>query len=276
MNKVSGPSSKPFYNRSLERALQIMIAFGGDRKSLTLGQLSDALDLSKATVFRLCATLVNYGFLRQDREQKQYSLGVKLFELGSIVASSFSLAGIAAPHIARLQLDLGKTVFLGVLDEGELLYLDKREGLKEPISFTSNVGSRRPPYWGMLGLTLMAFLQPEEVDALLVAHPLVATTKDSFPDAESLKTALRSIRDAGYAVDEGRSIEGVGGVGAPIRDYTGKIAAALGIGFIHLSVDPDQVRRITTRLLQAASAISADAGYRVKSSGQAEGGRKLS
>ena len=157
-----------------------------------------------------------------------------------------------------------------------MLYLDKREGLKEPISFTSNVGSRRPPYWGMLGLTLMAFLQPEEVDALLVAHPLVATTKDSFPDAESLKTALRSIRDAGYAVDEGRSIEGVGGVGAPIRDYTGKIAAALGIGFIHLSVGPDQVRRITTRLLQAASAISADAGYRVKSSGQAEGGRKLS
>ncbi len=173
-------------------------------------------------------------------------------------------------------MDLGKTIFLGVLDEGELLYLDKREGLKEPISFTSNVGSRRPPYWGMLGLTLMAFLPPEEVDALLVAHPLVATTKNSFLDAESLKVSLRSIRDAGYAFDEGRSIEGVGGVGAPIRDYTGKVTAALGVGFIHLSVGTDRVKRIAARLLEAASAISADAGYKGKPAGRQKAAGKLS
>lgn len=89
--------NEAFYNRSLERALQIMTAFSSERKVLGLAQLSEALSLPKATVFRLCATLIKCGFLRQDQELKQYSLGVKLFELGSIVASSFSLRGIASP-----------------------------------------------------------------------------------------------------------------------------------------------------------------------------------
>ena len=119
--------NEAFYNRSLERALQIMTAFSNEGKALSLAQLSDALDLSKATVFRLCATLIKCGFLRQDQELKQYSLGMKLFELGSIVAASFSLTRIASPYLTQLQLKLGKAVFFGVLDAGDLLYLDKRE-----------------------------------------------------------------------------------------------------------------------------------------------------
>ena len=267
MRKAEGRSGKTFYNRSLERALQIVTAFNSDRKSLSLGRLSETLDLSKATVFRLCTTLVKYGFLRQDQQLKQYSLGVKLFELGSVVASSFSLAGIASPHLTRLQMDLGKTVFLAVLDEGELLYIDKREGLREPISFTSNTGNRRPPYWGMLGPVLMAYLPPGELESLLARHPLVTTTKNSFSTREELEAALRSIRKLGYAVDEARSIEGVGGVGAPVRDYSGRVVAALGVGFIHLSVGPDQMKEIVSRVIDTAAAISADAGYKGKAVG---------
>jgi DNA-binding IclR family transcriptional regulator len=261
MKKADGLGKKAFYNRSLERALQIVTVFSGERKSLTLAQLSEALELSKATVFRLCTTLVKYGFLRQDQELKQYSLGIKLFELGSIVASSLSLTRIASPHLTELQVDLGKTVFLAVLDDGDLLHLDKREGLRDAITFTSQIGMRRPPYWGMLGQTLLAHLSKEEVDALLGRSPLVVTTKKSFTSKEEFEAALRRIREQGYAVDEGAVIEGVGGVGAPIRDYTGKVVAALGIGFIYSSVGPEELKGLAKRVVATAEAISADAGY---------------
>jgi DNA-binding IclR family transcriptional regulator len=261
MKKADGLGKKAFYNRSLERALQIVTVFSGERKSLTLAQLSETLELSKATVFRLCTTLVKYGFLRQDQELKQYSLGIKLFELGSIVASSLSLTRIASPHLTELQVDLGKTVFLAVLDDGDLLHLDKREGLRDAITFTSQIGMRRPPYWGMLGQTLLAYLSKEEVDALLGRSPLVVTTKKSFTSKEEFEAALRRIREQGYAVDEGAVIEGVGGVGAPIRDYTGKVVAALGIGFIYSSVGPEELKELAKRVVTTAEAISADAGY---------------
>ena len=134
---MAGEKKEAFYNRSLERALQIVSAFNGERRTLTLAQLSEILGLSKATILRLCSTLVRYGFLRQDQESRQYSLGMRLFELGSIVISSFSLGRIASTYMTQLQVKLGKTVFLGILDDGDLLYIDKREDPDGAITFTS-------------------------------------------------------------------------------------------------------------------------------------------
>jgi DNA-binding IclR family transcriptional regulator len=252
--------NETFYNRSLERALQIMTAFGNERKALSLAQLSEALSLPKATVFRLCATLIKCGFLRQDQELKRYSLGMKLFELGSIVASSFSLSRIASPHLTQLHVKLGKTVFLGVLDAGELLYLDKREDLAASVTFTSNIGRRRPPYWGMIGQAIMAYLPQDEIDKLLEKTPLTATTKKSPVRKEELDALLRRVREQGYAIDEGTAIEGVGGVGAPIRDFTGKVVAGVGVGFFFSLVGSREMKKIVKEVVGAARAISREAG----------------
>jgi len=126
--------SKPkavFYNRSLERALQILGTFAFETRELTLAELSNALNLSKSTVYRLASTLVQYGFLRYNEESKKYWLGLRLFELGSIVLASFSLSKTSSPHLDRLHSHLGKTVFLGVFQEDEVVYIDKRE-LSQP------------------------------------------------------------------------------------------------------------------------------------------------
>ena len=104
---MAGNKKEPFYNRSLERALQILNAFTGERKLLTLSQLAEILSLSRATVLRLCSTLVTYGFLNQDTASKEYSLGLRLFELGSIVFHSFSLRKTAAPFLDQLAPEVG-------------------------------------------------------------------------------------------------------------------------------------------------------------------------
>lgn len=123
-------------------------------------------------MLRLCSTLIRYNYLAQDGESKAYVLGLRLFELGSLVSSRFSLLSkTASPHLAALQEKLGKTVFLSVIDKDELLYVDKKEDLTNPIRFTSSVGERRPPYWGMSGPLLMAYLPDSEVERLLQRHP---------------------------------------------------------------------------------------------------------
>jgi DNA-binding IclR family transcriptional regulator len=95
-----------FYNRSLERALSILNTFNNDRQTLTAAELARMVGLPRATVMRLCHTLVKYRFLRQEKESKRYSLGIKLFELGSIVFNSMSLRRIASPYLKELQKDL--------------------------------------------------------------------------------------------------------------------------------------------------------------------------
>ncbi len=250
-----------FYNRSLERALQILNAFTGERKLLTLSQLSEILDLSRATVLRLCSTLGKYGFLNQDPTTKEYSLGFRLFELGSIVFHSFSLRKIASPYLDQLHQKLGKTLFLAILEQGELIYIDKREDAQNPITFTSKIGTRRPPYWGMLGPMLMAHLPDLEVDILLEKNPLKANTKKSFTKKEEYKKWLAQVREEGYAVDEERTFEGITGLAVPIRDFRGKVVASLAVCFISSAVDPRGMKKILTEASKTGLNISRAIGY---------------
>jgi IclR family KDG regulon transcriptional repressor len=261
MKQSDRQEKEPFYNRSLERALRILDAFSAERSELSLGQISAMLALSKATVLRLCSTLLKFDFLRQDPESKKYSLGLKVFELGSIVFSSFSLTRVASPHLTALESKLGKTVFLGILEDGELLYVDKREGAKDGIRFTSNIGKRRPPYWGMLGPVLMAYLSEDEIERLLAKNPLAVTAGKSFTKKEQYRRWLDDIRKQGYVIEDETAFEGIGGVAAPIRDFRGKVFAAVGVGFISSSVDSKMLRRIIKDVTATALTISRELGF---------------
>jgi IclR family KDG regulon transcriptional repressor len=250
-----------FYNRSLERALQILNVFSPERPSLTLGQLAELLQLSRATVLRLTSTLVAYGFLQQDPVTKAYALGLRLFELGSIVLHSFSLRKTAAPFLDQLHEKLGKTLFLAVLEQGQLVYIDKREDARNPITFTSKIGTRRPPHWGMLGPMLMAHLPAAAVEALLQQSPLRATTKKSFTKGEDFKKWLLQVREAGVAVDVERTFEGITGLAVPIHNFQGKVVASLGVCFISSAVDQQEMKKILRAAQKTAAEISAAIGY---------------
>jgi IclR family KDG regulon transcriptional repressor len=250
-----------YYNRSLERALQIVSAFSTERQSMTLGGLSETLRLPKATVLRLCATLMKYDFLRHDKDSKSYSLGLKLFELGAVVFSSFSLRKVASVHLITLQSRLWKTVFLGILQDDELVYIDKKESLDNPIRFASHVGTRRPPHFGMLGQALMAYLPADETERLMKKSPLTATTRKSITDEKAFRERLRKVREQGYAIDDAETIEGITGVAVPIRDFSGKVMAAVGVSFISSSENARSTEKIIKEMRKTAHDISQEMGH---------------
>ncbi len=250
-----------FYNRSLERALQILCLFKLDQQTLTLSQLSEASGLHKATVLRLCSTLMKYDFLRYRQDSRHYSLGLKLFELGSIIFSSFSLRRNASSYLDQLQSRLGKTVFLGILENDELIYVDKKEDPRIPIRVTSQIGTRRPPYFGMLGQILMAFLPDQEVNRLLRKTPLTPFTKKSLVREKEFTERLLRIRKQGFFVDEEEALDGISGISAPIRDYTGEVIAGVGVGFISSSEDAKRKKMIIKEVCEAAQGISKQMGY---------------
>jgi IclR family transcriptional regulator, KDG regulon repressor len=262
MKSMNRPPKEGFYNRSLERALQILCLFKWSQQTLTLSQLSEASGLHKTTVLRLCSTLMKYDFLRYSQVSRHYSLGLKLFELGSIIFSSFSLRRIASTHLDQLQARLGKTVFLGILESDELIYIDKKEDPRIPIRFTSQIGTRRPPHFGMLGQILLAFLPDQEVSRLLRKAPLTLFTKKSLTSEKAFKERLLRIRKQGFFVDEEEALDGISGISAPIRDYTGEVIAGVGVGFISSSEDAKGKKIIIKQVCETATGISKEMGYR--------------
>jgi len=259
--KQDNPKKSIYKVQALERALDIIDCFSFQDRELSLTDVVKRTGLNKTTAKRLMSNLSTRGYLQQDPQSKKYQLGMRLFELGGIVFSSFSLRQAAAYPMTNLQSQSGATVLLGVSMDDQLVYIDKREG-KGMIRISSEVGWRRPLNYGMLGMILMSSLDPKNVRRILKKYPLKPYAPLSITDENAFSLRLEQIRDQGYILEKEEAVEGVIGIAAPIRDYSRQVVAALGIGLPAGSRNQmDGLDHIVDLVKKTCETISSDLGY---------------
>lgn len=247
--------------QALERALDILECFSFQKRELSLTDLVNQTGLNKTTVKRLISNLTTRGYLQQEPQSKKYQLGMRLFEMGGIVYSSFSLRQAAAYPMTNLQNETGATVLLGVSMDGQLVYVDKREG-DGMIRISSDIGWRRPLHYGMLGMVLMASMDSKNVQSILTKDPLEAHTSFSITDDEAFNQRLEQIREQGYIFEEEEAVEGMFGIAAPIRDYSRQVVAALGITLpVRTHNLTAELDRLVELVKKTCETISSNLGY---------------
>lgn len=247
--------------QALDRALDILDCFTFQRRDMSLSEVVFNTGLNKTTAKRLISNLTARGYLKQDSVTKRYQLGMPLFELGGIVFSSFDVRKTAAHPMDRLQDRTGATVLLGIMLEDQLVYLDKREG-HGMVRISSDIGWRRPLHFGMLGMILMAFLEPKDLVRVLEKTPLEAHTPFSITDNDAFSLRLEEIRNNGYVFEKGEAHKDVIGIATPIRNYSRQVIAALGIA---LPASPSNLginfSKFIDLLKKSSEEISSDLGY---------------
>src|SRR5690606_34705465 len=145
LSKKVAKTPKDGHIRSVAKALMILNLFAQHQREMSLGEIAEELQMAKSTLHGLLATLRDFGYLEQSSENGKYRLGMQLFALGNIVANSWDVKKVAAPFIQSLVDELGETVHLVVFDEGEVLYIDKRESTRS-LRIVSQVGTRLPAH----------------------------------------------------------------------------------------------------------------------------------
>ncbi|WP_154650437.1 IclR family transcriptional regulator [Geotalea daltonii] len=251
------------YNiRAIERALSVLEAFSIERRKLSLDELTKLIGLSKPTVFRILSTLQSRKFIYLDKGDGRYRLGSVFLTLASAVHGSSGLGAIARPHLTTLRNSTQATVLLGALLEDHLVYLDKTEG-RGPVRLANDIGWRRDPaHYGMLGMTLMAFLDPAEAERLLDEFPLAPYTEKSLNDRLLFLKRLDDIRRLGYALEFEEAIDGVWGVAAPVLNAAGEIIAAVGAALSMSACSDERIADTINSVTACAGAISSDLGHR--------------
>jgi len=261
MEPIDNTGKHPYFVQSLDRAMDILECFTHDAMELDLSTITHKTALNRTTARRLVSHLFHRGYLGYNLETRRYKLGLKLFELGGIVRSSISLHKAAAPHLTALRDKTDRTVFLGIAKENQLLYVDTREA-KGSFRFASNIGTIRPLHHGMLGIILMAYMPQKKQEEILDAQPLNQVTPFSITDRSQFRLILAEARDKGYFVGREHVTEGFGGIAAPVRDYTKRVVAALGLP-VHIEIlnDPGKRQALIGEVVRTADAISKDLGY---------------
>lgn len=244
----------------LEKAIRVLSCFDGDRTQWGVTELSRELKINKSTVSKILSTFENHHILAKNSENRKYRLGLRLFEFGSLVAEQMDLQKVAYPYMEELNRKAKETVHLVVMDDFEIVYINKVES-SQSLRIVTRVGGRLPAYCTGVGKVLLAALPPEELDLFLKKNRLKKFTPNTITDREKLKEALARIRDQGYALDNEEFSQGLMCVAAPIFNYSQREIGAISIsGPTHRIVEKN-LEDLIPLVKSTAHQISRHLGY---------------
>ena len=222
---------------------------------LRMGDIGRRLELNKATAIRLTLTLVEEGFVVQDRATGRYRLGPEAFAAGLAAEPNYELQRAFAPTLRLLAAESGDTVFFTVLHGYESICLSRDEGEFPIRNQLIKPGDRWPLGVGAGSCAMLAALSDIEIDNVLRLN--AALRAERFPrctDGE-IHRLIGETRDVGYCLQPGLVLEDSWAVGVVVRDRNDQPVASISIAAIRSRLGIARGAILGNRLMQASAGI---------------------
>lgn len=225
---VYKPNVKPV--QSVHHALQLFEVFRTSSKKEEFGvtELSKSLGLHKNNVFRLLATLASRGYIEQNMASENYRLGIGIFNLGQKFVNKLGILKLARPFMEKIVAEINESVYIGILREGSVIYLDIVE-TNLPVRVVSRVGKDVPAYCTAIGKVQLAYSSEEEINKIYMGARLKRYTDKTLTSLPELKKVLKDVARNDYALDDEEFENRVRCIAVPIKDYLGIPVAALSV-----------------------------------------------
>ncbi|MGC8753974.1 MAG: IclR family transcriptional regulator [Thermosulfidibacteraceae bacterium] len=245
--------------KAVEHALQVLISYS-EREELGVTELSNKLGLHKNNVFRLLATLEQMGYIRQNPRTEAYRLGPKIFELSVVFKYQMGLIKVARPYLEDVWSRFNETTYLGILRDIYAIYIDCIE-TTNTIRVVPRIGKQLPAYATAIGKAQLAYLSSGEIERLFRDRKLVKFTPNTKTDLKEIENELARVKELGYAIDYEEYQLEVRCVGAPIRDYTGRVIAAISVSGPSYRFPDDRLGLMGEMIREVANEISKALGF---------------
>lgn len=252
-------SEKPVASvQTLDRALKIieLLALHGEGYGVT--EIGQRVGLHKSTVHRLLNHLVGQGYIEKDASRPIYTLGLKFIELASLRLNQVELKTEAGPFLRQLASRLDQAVHLAILADIECVYIEKIEP-RAHLRMYSQIGKRIPLYCSALGKCLVSDLSAEVLADLARRQTYTAFTALTKTTPEAFLAEVALTRQRGWGLDDQEHEPGIRCIGAPLRDFTGKIVASLSVS--GAGITPDRDGEVSRLVVEAAQVISKRLGW---------------
>ena len=237
------------------RMLLILEAIGYLPSPVTPSDLARELGLTKQTIHRLCATLMQEGFLIRDDRKTGLRPARRMRQMaaGVLYASS--------SHLARHQVlqslaeDVKETVNFVVPEDRGMTYQDRVE-TDWPFRIQLPVGTHVPFHCTASGKTYLASLPKAERTRLVHVMHLEKHTENTITDPKALLSELTLIAKQGYAVDREEFFDGMIAVAVPVYDPSGRYLAAVAFHAPSVRVSVEAALEARSRLLKASKDLT--------------------
>src|ERR1700739_1514088 len=183
----------------IDRISLVLDAFEGPGR-LTLAQIVRRTGLPRSSAHRMLDRLVQLRWLR--RSGRDYELGMRLVELGSLAVHQDRLVRAATPLLGELHRATELVVHLAVLDGPDVVYLEKI-GDRMIAAIPPRVGARQPAHCTAVGKAILAYRERGAAVELQVRK-----TRYSISGSSPLAVELDKVRAHGIAFEREESLLG--------------------------------------------------------------------
>ena len=221
--------NKPVRNDgTVGKALEVLDLVASFDRPVRFSELLVQTDYPKASLYRFLQTLTNQGMLSYDAQTQAYAPGLRLVRLAHSAWRQSSLAPIARPFVDDLAAHVGEAVHLAQLDNGHVLFVDKRK-TTDVFETLAQTGKVAPAYCTGVGKAILAFMTPERRDRAILQQSFMAYTPATHQNADTLRNELDQIAGDGFAFDREEHERGIISIAAPILPPSGIVVGAVSI-----------------------------------------------
>jgi IclR family acetate operon transcriptional repressor len=235
--------------QSLARGLKILDLLGSSPDGLSVTELSELFHVDKASASRLVSTLAKYGYAEKDKTTRRYHLGTQIIGLSRSMLDRLPLHETARPFLHQMVERTGECAHLAVAFQGKALYIAQVES-PATLRVNAQVGTLNPLHCTALGKVLLAFSELE------IPPTLERYTANTITDPQDLERNLEEVRWKGYALDQEEFDQGVSCIAAPVSDYRGKLAGAIGISGPVMRLTPEKIPELIEIVVEISQTLS--------------------
>ncbi|WP_217913792.1 IclR family transcriptional regulator [Miltoncostaea marina] len=242
--------------RALEQALQILAALESEPE-LTLPELGQRIGTQAPNAHKLVLHLVEAGLVEASPLTKRYRLApARLAELSARALAGLNPWEDLRQAVPALKAATGMPGLIAVLSGGRAIYVEQFRGPARAL------GRAFPAHATALGKAILAFLPESAQEIVLSELVLDAWTPRTITDLDTLRSELAVVAERGYAVEDGELDRPRRSIGAPVRDHTGAVIAAVGVGGAKASLPDARLDEIAQAVVDEAERASAALGAR--------------
>ncbi|HAT55371.1 MAG TPA: IclR family transcriptional regulator [Lactobacillus sp.] len=235
-------SNNKLYGTVLIRAKEILDYLLNSETAPTLKQLSDGIGMTKPTTLKILNTLEAIKFVTRDEKAKTYFLDVSILAYGEKASEGFDIRSIVTPTLSRLRDETSETINLGIVNDNEIVLLDKFES-PQSISLKSRIGGRMNMYSSSMGKAILSAYSDREMADYLDHTDLKKVTPNTITSSDVLMHELKTTRKRGYSIDDEENEVDIFCVGFVIMKYQ-KIYGAFSITAPKFRMAPDRREKI--------------------------------
>lgn len=238
------------------RAIEDEEALGAVPPGVT--RLAALIGSDKSQVSRSLKILAEHGLVDRDAETLGYRLGWRLLAMAGRSTRSGLLAA-AEPLLKRLVRETGERAHLSVLSGTEVLTV-LSEGSDHAVQAAGWVGRSVPLHSTSTGRALLFDHTADEVAVLVADMSFAGATPKAPRNAHQLCERIAAARARGFALVDEEFEAGLVAVAAPVRDFGGRIVAALNVSAPRFRFGA-KLPRAGKQVKAAADELSASLGW---------------